>query len=333
MSVQESLGFSAPDFSWDQYVKHRPAYRAPFWARIYDYHASHGSGHFGVAHDVGAGAGIASQELASRFRTVIVSDPNEDYIRAAAARLTASSSPHLGLPKEERFTFLRESGEQSSVRTGTVDVLVVCEAIHFMDIDRAMREFARQLKPGGTLAISYYGRPHVRDDARARSVWDRMFDVWAEGNFERSEVFRRAFRNGVTGLDNVPFSPEFWEEGARRVKTNTGGRADAFLMSARYRDSFPSRLGDGDVVQWVEEDQDWVDEVDLQGLKGVFASFIPAPADDKIKGLWAEMEDAVKSDKRVKITWPFVQLLATRRDVSIESTGRESCGDFGTTNL
>ncbi len=300
-------GFSSPDFSWDNYIKYRPAYPYSLWKRIYYYHDSH-AGQYGVAHDVGAGAGIASQDLAPKFRHVIVSDPNDNYTNIASERLISQ----LGSPKE-KFTFLQERGEKSSVESATVDMLVVCEAIHWMDIDLAMEEFARQVKPGGTLAILHYGRPIMIDSPRAQEVWDQMFDVWGERNFYRDEVHTRTIRNGVTGLDVVPFPPENWEH-VRRIQINTCGKDDAFSMSVKHTDPFPSRVGKEDVKEWLEDDADWLDEKYVQWLKGLFASFIPAIPEGEIRELWDEMEDAVGKGKRVKFTWPVVQLLATRRE-------------------
>lgn len=123
--ISEKPGFSAAaGFSWNEYIKFRPIYPIAFWERIYNYHSQHG-GSFGVSHDVGAGAGIAAQDLVTRFQKVIVSDPNDGYTDIAAGRLLNE----LGLNKE-KFTFLKESGEESSVESGTVDLLVCCEAIH-----------------------------------------------------------------------------------------------------------------------------------------------------------------------------------------------------------
>ncbi|KAG4439682.1 hypothetical protein IFR05_004819 [Cadophora sp. M221] len=306
-TIDQKPGFSALNFSWDEYIQYRPAYLSSFWNRIYSYHSSH-SGDFGVAHDVGAGAGIASQDLARNFEKVIVSDPNDNYTNIASARLITQ----LEYPKE-KFTFLQEKGEESSAGSATVDLLVVCEAIHWMNIDVAMKEFARQVKPGGTLAISLYGRPVMVDNDAAQRVWDRIFDVWGERNFYRDEVHTRTFRNGVTGLDVVPFPMDHWEKGVRRVWINTRGKDDAFSMSVKHTDPFPSRVGRYDVKEWIEDDEDWVDEKDVQWLKGLFASFIPTIPEEEIEELWNEMEDVVGKGKKVKFEWPVVQLLATRR--------------------
>jgi hypothetical protein len=78
---------------------YRPAYPLSFWQRIFTYHAL-GSNIWEISHDVGAAAGIASEALATRFKHVIVSDPNEGYVNIASARLR-----QLGFP-DSTFTFL-----------------------------------------------------------------------------------------------------------------------------------------------------------------------------------------------------------------------------------
>jgi trans-aconitate 3-methyltransferase len=155
-STEEKPGFSAPGFSWTEYIKYRSLYPPSFFERIYDYHTAH-SNTWETAHDVGAGAGIASQNLATRFETVILSDPNDDYVDIAVTRLTTE----FGFP-QSKFKLLQEGAEKSSLGDGEVDLVICCEAIHWTDILRSMGEFARQLKKGGTFAISVYGRLGIR---------------------------------------------------------------------------------------------------------------------------------------------------------------------------
>jgi 2-polyprenyl-3-methyl-5-hydroxy-6-metoxy-1,4-benzoquinol methylase len=82
----EKPGFSAPGFNWSDYIRYRPVYPTSHYERIYEHHRLH-SGSWKTAHDVGAGAGIASQELAKKFERVIVSDPNDGYVNIASPRL------------------------------------------------------------------------------------------------------------------------------------------------------------------------------------------------------------------------------------------------------
>lgn len=118
-----------------------------------------------MAHDIGAGAGIASQELANKFKKVVVSDLNKTYVEIASERLTQDFNP----PKA-RFRFLQEPAEKSSVETGSVDPIAICEAIHWTDVQATVKEVTRQLKSGGTVAISLYTRPYILENNVADQV-------------------------------------------------------------------------------------------------------------------------------------------------------------------
>lgn len=182
-----------------------------------------------------------------------------------------------------------------------------------MDIDLAMKEFARQVKSGGSIAISFYGRPAMLNNPHAQKAWDALFDIWARNFGGSADVLRRALQNGVTGLDTVPFSLDLWEAGARRIFTNTGGREEPFRMSTFDVNPFPSQVGEEDVRQYIEMDADWMAEKDVQWLKGMFASYLPAVANEETEILWQEMEEAISKGQKIMIAWPLVRLLATRR--------------------
>ncbi|KAL2069515.1 hypothetical protein VTL71DRAFT_14194 [Oculimacula yallundae] len=300
-------GFSEPGFSWEEYIRYRPMYPESYWRRIFQYHDSH-NGKYEVAHDVGAGAGVATQYIAPKFEKIIVSDPNDGYVKIASDRLISQ----YGYP-ESKFTFLQEGGEKSSVESGTVDLIIMCEAIHWTDIELAVKDFARQLKPGGTLAVSHYGRPRMVDNPAAQKVWDKLFDIWAEGSFNTDEVHARALQASMTGLDTVPVPKEDWEEGALRVRINTRGDGKAFYIGRGHTDPLPNRVGEGDKRIYIEDDEDWIYEKSVEWLKGMLISFVPAPREEDVRSLWDEMEVAVGKGKNVKCSWPVVQLLATKR--------------------
>jgi ubiquinone/menaquinone biosynthesis C-methylase UbiE len=120
----EKHGFAEEGFSWSEHMKYRPAYPPSFWKRIYDCHTQH-SNQWSIAHDVGAGAGIASLELTNRFSNIIVSNPNNGYTNIAEQHLTKT----FGFPKD-KFKFLWEDAEKSSVKDRELDMLVMCEAFH-----------------------------------------------------------------------------------------------------------------------------------------------------------------------------------------------------------
>jgi hypothetical protein len=96
----ENLPFRQAGFDWDGYIKHRPTYPSSLYQRIYEHHYAQ-SGGWELAHDVGAGPGVVSQEVEKHFRNVVISDPNEDYINIATHRLS------LDFKLAAEFKFLR----------------------------------------------------------------------------------------------------------------------------------------------------------------------------------------------------------------------------------
>ncbi len=299
--------FTAPNFSWDEYIKYRPLYPTSFYERIYKYDAEHGNS-WEVAHDVGTGPGVVAQELASKFRHVYVSDPNDTYVDVACDRLTN----RFGLPKSQ-FTFLQEGAEESSVQDGAVDLLVIAQAMHWTDVETAMESFARQLKSGGTVAISFYALPLLSKSPRAQEALDKVYDVWTKKLIDTGGVPSRALKTADSAFDVVPFSSEYWKPGVKRILINTEGKKEPFRMSLKYSIPFHSKVGKDDVME-AEEDEEWIDAKDMKWLQGFFASLLENVPEDDVKGFWAEVKDAIGApDKPVEIVYPVVQLLATRK--------------------
>ncbi|CZR68939.1 uncharacterized protein PAC_18840 [Phialocephala subalpina] len=303
----EKPGFAAPNFSWAEYIKYRPLYPASYYDRIYRYHAQH-SNTWDVAHDVGTGPGIVASGLANKFRHVVVSDPNDTYVDIACDRLTNE----FGFPKSQ-FTFLQESAEKSSVQDGTVDLLVIAQAMHWTDIEAAMESFARQVKSGGTVAISFYGRSLIAKNPKALAGLEKVYDVWVAKLHEMGGFPSRASRVTDSGFDVVPFSTKHWEPGVKRIFINTEGKKEPICMSLKNMKPFESKVGKDDVME-AERDDGWTDVKDSEWVKGFFTSVLPNIPEEDVKEFWTEVEDAVGGpDKPVDIVYPAVQLLATRK--------------------
>lgn len=303
----EKPGFAAPDFKWEEYIKHRPLYPPSYYNRIYKYHSQH-SDKWDVAHDVGTGPGIISQELANKFKHVIASDPNEGYVDIACDRLTNE----FGFPKSQ-FTFLQESAEKSSVEDGTVDLLIMAQAMHFTDVEAAMESFARQVKSGGTVAISFYSRAYFANNPKAQAAFDKIWDTWTGKLVGMGGLLARTLQYTDSTFDIVPFPTKFWEPGAKRILINARGNEHPIRMSPNNRVPFESRVGKDDVREF-EIDDAWTDAKDFPWLKDLFKSVLPNIPEEEVNGFWKEVEEAVGgADKPIEVYYPAVQLLATRK--------------------
>ena len=286
--------------NWSDYLAYRPHYPASFSHRTYDYHFQKPKAAWSVAHDVGAGCGIVSSSLAPRFDSVIVSDPNDGYVTLARKILVEK----LSIP-ESKFRFLQEGAERSSVEPATIDLIIAFECIHWTDTDAAIREFGRELKAGGTLAITHYTVPLITGNDRAQSAWKAIWNAWSER--ARSESFDHAFTFANTGLDPLEFPEGEWDA-VKRVFINAHGSTDAFRINERVGES---RVKAKEEKIWVENDADWIDEQGIDWFKGYLATWVPRIPESEIGDLWDELELALHGE-RVKIEIPVVMVLATK---------------------
>jgi SAM-dependent methyltransferase len=95
-----------------------------------------------LAWDCGTGNGQAAVGLASVFDYVIATDASEKQI--------ANAEPH------ERVEYRVAPAEDSGIKSGTVDLMLVAQALHWFDLDRFYSEARRVLKAKGILAASAY---------------------------------------------------------------------------------------------------------------------------------------------------------------------------------
>jgi ubiquinone/menaquinone biosynthesis C-methylase UbiE len=94
--------------------------------------------------DIGAGTGHLALPLAARGFEVLAVEPAQEML----ARLRDSASA-LGT----RVTSIHAAAESLPLQDGSVDLIVVADAVHFIDAELGGRELARVLRRGGSLAI------------------------------------------------------------------------------------------------------------------------------------------------------------------------------------
>jgi SAM-dependent methyltransferase len=126
-----------------------------------------------IVADIGAGTGMVGDLFRANGNRIFAIEPNEE-MRAACIRL------HLA---DSQFSVLDGSAENTGLADASVDMIAIGRALHWFNIDAALPEFHRILKPGGWVAILACGR---REDGRAENV-----------------AFK-ALLNDITGRDNRP---------------------------------------------------------------------------------------------------------------------------------
>jgi demethylmenaquinone methyltransferase/2-methoxy-6-polyprenyl-1,4-benzoquinol methylase len=113
--------------------------------------------------DVASGTGLVARELAARKRFRVVQlDPSEEMVRAGI-RLTEEA----GLAPQVRQALGR--AEQLPFADDTFDAVTFTYLLRYVDDpESVMRELARVLRPGGTLASLEFSRP---DDRALHAGW------------------------------------------------------------------------------------------------------------------------------------------------------------------
>ncbi|KAL8911961.1 MAG: hypothetical protein Q9171_002937 [Xanthocarpia ochracea] len=307
---------------WDAYVSTRPNYSQSFYKIIHGYHSSHSSSHT-LAHDVGCGAGQVAAELTQNYAHVAVSDAEADHVGAAKSRLTNGYDA-------ARISYTHSKAEDLSSHhpPASADLIAVAEAVVLMDRDTGLQSFARILRPGGTLAAWFYGRPSFSDPVlfrQAQPMLDRIMmlnwkKVIAGSAPRRAWGFKRCADAMESWLDCLPFPSDTWTD-IQRYKWNTHSTLPFFGKEACGYDIEPvSHVKEGEKTVESEDREFWMNEWDIAALKEYFRVLFPGfrraigEGDNEIDSLFAELTEAMggKGVTR-RFTWPCALVLATRR--------------------
>jgi SAM-dependent methyltransferase len=97
----------------------------------------------GTAWDVGCGSGQMSTLLGDHFDRVIATDASAEQIARAEIH------PHV--------EYAVASAEQSGIASGSVDLIVAAQAVHWFDLPRFYMEVRRVGRPDAMVALVAYG--------------------------------------------------------------------------------------------------------------------------------------------------------------------------------
>ena len=203
---------------------------------------------------------------------------------------------------------------------GQADLVAAAECIMLMNPEQSVTGFAKLLRPGGTVAIWSYGRPIFPNDETqglydkiSAKAWERVFPSKALETESAVKIMK-------SWLDVVAFPPETWTD-VKRVKWNND-RPLNFVGDEHFDHEikYQSGVGPGDkVVEQVDRDF-WMKEgCGIDWVKGFIDVQYPWETTDEeiseqLNSLYEELEVAMGGEgNTVKIAWPVVLLLATKR--------------------
>ena len=315
-STDSSVFAGGATFEWVKYTTNRPGYSPSFSDRIWNYHRSH-SNHWTVAHDVGTGPGNVAEVLSARFDKVVASDPSGFHTAVAQRRLSASNVTVEQCRAEDLVTRVGPDG------LGKADLITLAECIPLMNAELAFSGFAKLLRPGGTLAIWFYGKPIFVGEGQERSqpIYDRIAGKAFSRIFPiKDTMWQQPYTTMASWLDNIGFPLKDWID-VERSKWNHD-KPLSFLpeqyldFEVKYQDSVTPQEKVEKIVDrefWAKEDcgVDWVEGY-------MDAQFPWDSTDDEVgaqlKPMYKELEAAMGGQgSKTKIGWPVVLLLATRK--------------------
>ena len=129
----------------ENYARYRPSYPASVSDVL---QSDCGLKETSIVADVGSGTGILSELFLKNGNTVFGVEPNAE-MRLSAERL---------LQGFRNFVSVAATAEATTLESAGIDFITAGQAFHWFDREKARREFARILKPGGWVVLIWNER-------------------------------------------------------------------------------------------------------------------------------------------------------------------------------
>lgn len=311
---------------WQTYLDARPKYEAgDFYERLINYHQSHQQDEQqwpAIAHDVGTGPGQVAAILSKHFDQVIASDLNNTHLEAAYHMLDLANRKH-------NITLTNAGGEDLTKHypASSASMITAAECMPLMNIPVAVESWSRLLKPTGTLAMWFYGRPSFEpsddfDAAACNAIYHQIatlaFRPFYDVQGPRLVNVRKATDTMVNWLDNIDLDPHVWSD-VQRWKWNSHlpmefSSAEDLGWSLNKID----KTHEGESVDCIDERRMWSEMWTVEEWNRFLKVNLPAFSGEwnaEIQELWGQLEEKMggKNVQRRTI-WPVVCIVATKRE-------------------
>jgi SAM-dependent methyltransferase len=227
----------------DDYVRYRPGYPGPLIVLLVR-ECRLGSG-CAVA-DIGSGTGIFSRLLVAAGASVTGIEPNAS-MRAEAER------SFVGVAA---FTSIPGSAEDTTLPSGSVDLVTAAQAFHWFHPEHTRAELARILRPGGQVALIWNQRRESPFNTDYEEMLERFAPEYAgvrESNRAAEPKLRAFFDPVVPRFASFVHEQRFDEAGVRGRLTSSSyapqpGHPNYEPMMARLREIFAAHERGGEVT-------------------------------------------------------------------------------------
>lgn len=166
--------------------------------------------------ELGAGTGRLTEQLRSLGHRVVATDPLDSMLHHLVRRLPGTPA-------------VIASAEQIPLRARSVDTVVGAQSFHWFDLDRALPEIARVLRPGGHLSLVW----NIRDE---RIPWVKRLGALIGTADQQNDPTHALLSSHLFGYVESS-SYRFWQPLDRsRLRDLVLSRSNVAVMSDPERD-------------------------------------------------------------------------------------------------
>lgn len=146
--------------------------------------------------EIGCGTGLFTRELARTDNTIVAIDISEALITKARERVSSVN-----------VNFIVGNAYKTKLKSGSFDFIVGSSSLHHLEVDSALKEFNRILKPGGKMIFTEPNmmNPQVALIKNVPSIKRRAGDSPDETAFFRWQIANQLRRYGFVDVYIKPF--------------------------------------------------------------------------------------------------------------------------------
>lgn len=166
------------------------------WARRCDLFKAFIGSRKSLVLEIGCGTGLFTKELAQTDNTIVAIDISDALIQKATERVHAPN-----------VNFVLGNAYQTPFDSTSYDFIVGSSSLHHLDVDSALKEFSRILKPGGKIMFTEPNmmNPQVALIKNIPAIKRAAGDSPDETAFFRWELAERLRRHHFTDISIEPF--------------------------------------------------------------------------------------------------------------------------------